>query len=374
MKITDVEIIQALHWPFVRIHTDAGISGIGEASLQQKELAVRAEVMAYRDFLIGQNPFEIERIWNALHRRTVWSGGPVTMTAISGIEQALWDIKGKVAGMPVYELLGGRVRNRVKAYANGWFGDARTPEEHATKAAAVVAQGYKTIKWYPFGYSAQMVTREEEEHAVTCMQAIREAVGPKVNIAVDVRCRLNTWSAIRMAEKLQPYDVFWYEEPLLWDNISALAEVTRAVDVPIATGERLYTRWEFREVLESNAARFIQPDICHAGGIFELRKIAAMAEVYYVMVAPHNSNGPISTVASVHLDACTPNAVMQELVVSRLSLYNELLTDPLIVEDGYIQLPEGPGWGVDIIPDAEERYPAQMLPAVQDHALYYYEE
>lgn len=371
MKITDVEIIQALHWPFVRIHTDGGISGIGEASLQQKELAVRAEVMAYRDFLIGQNPFEIERIWNALHRRTVWSGGPVTMTAISGIEQALWDIKGKAAGMPVYELLGGRVRNRVKAYANGWFGDARTPEEHATKATAVVAQGYETIKWYPFGYSAQMVTREEEEHAVTCMQAIREAVGPKVNIAVDVRCRLNMWSAIRMAEKLQPYDVFWYEEPLLWDNISALAEVTRAVDVPIATGERLYTRWEFREVLEANAARFIQPDICHAGGIFELRKIAAMAEVYYVMVAPHNSNGPISTVASVHLDACTPNAVMQELVVSRLPLYNELLTEPLVVKDGYIQLPDGPGWGVDIIPDAEERYPAQMLPAVQEHARYY---
>lgn len=155
MKIVDVEIVQALQWPFVRIHTDAGISGIGEASLQQKELAVRTEVMAYRDFLIGQNPFQIEHIWNALHRRTVWSGGPVTMTAISGIEQALWDIKGKAAGMPVYELLGGRVRERVKAYANGWFGGAQTPEEHAEKATAVVADGYDTIKWYPFGLSAR---------------------------------------------------------------------------------------------------------------------------------------------------------------------------------------------------------------------------
>ena len=373
MKITDVEIIQALHWPFVRIHTDAGISGIGEASLQQKELAVRTEVEAYRDFLIGQNPFNIELIWNALHRRTVWSGGPVTMTAISGIEQALWDIKGKAAGMPVYELLGGRVREKVKAYANGWFRGAQTPEEHAVMAKAVVAEGYETIKWYPFGHAAQMVTQEEEAHAVTCMQAIREAVGPKVNIAVDVRCRLNMWSAIRMAEKLHSYDVFWYEEPILWDNIAALAEVTRAVDVPVATGERLYTRWEFRDVLEKNAARFIQPDICHAGGIFELRKIAAMAETYHVMVAPHNSNGPISTIASVHLDACTPNAVIQELVVSSLPLYNELLTEPIVVQDGTIHIPEGPGWGVDIVADAEERYPPKMLPAIEDYARYYYE-
>ncbi len=373
MKITEVEIVQALQWPFVRIHTDAGISGIGEASLQQKELAVRTEVEAYREYLIGQNPFNIELIWNTLHRRTVWSGGPVTMTAISGIEQALWDIKGKAAGMPVYELLGGRVREKVKAYANGWFGDARTPEEHAAKARTVVGQGYDTIKWYPFGHAAQMVTREEEEHAINCMQAIREAVGPQVNIAVDVRCRLNTWSAIRMAEKLHPYDVFWYEEPLLWDNAAALAEVTRAVDVPVATGERLYTRWEFREVLEKNAARFIQPDVCHTGGIFELRKIAAMAETYYVMVAPHNSNGPISTIASVHLDICTPNAVMQELVVPRIPLYNELLTEPIIVQDGYIQIPDGPGWGVDIVDDAVERYPAQMLPAIENFARYYYE-
>ena len=251
--------------------------------------------------------------------------------------------------------------------------EARTPEEHATKAVAVVAQGYDTIKWYPFGHAAQMVTQEEEEHAVCCMQAIREAVGPKVNISVDVRCRLNIWSAIRMAEKLHPYDVFWYEEPLLWDNASALAEVTRAVDVPIATGERLYTRWEFRDVLEKNAARFIQPDICHAGGIIELRKIAAMAETYYVMVAPHNSNGPISTIASVHLDACTPNAVMQELVVPRLPLYNELLTKPIVVQDGYINIPDGPGWGVDIVEDAEERYPAKMLPAIENYARYYYE-
>ncbi|NKB70088.1 MAG: galactonate dehydratase [Candidatus Latescibacteria bacterium] len=370
MKITDVEIVQALHWPFVRIHTDEGISGIGEASLQQKELAVRAEVEAYRDFLIGQDATRIEHIWNALHRKTVWSGGPVTMTAISGIEQALWDIKGKAAGLPVYELLGGKVRDSVKAYANGWFGGEGSL---ADKAAAAVAQGYDTIKWYPFGHVAQLVTHEEEENAVANMQAIREAVGPKVNIAVDVRNRLNTWSAVRMAQKLQPYDVYWFEEPLLWDNISTLIEVARAVDVPIALGERLYTRWEFREVLESNAVRFIQPDICHAGGIFELRKIAAMAEVYYVMVAPHNSNGPISTVASVHLDACTPNAPMQEVILRYLPLFNELLTEPLVVEDGHFRLPEGPGWGTDIVEDAEQRHPPEMLPAVQGNPRYYYE-
>lgn len=373
MKITDVEIVQALHWPFVRIHTDEGISGIGEASLQQKEIAVRAEVEAYRDFLIGQDPTRIEHIWNALHRRTVWSGGPVTMTAISGIEQALWDIKGKMAGLPVYELLGGRVREKVKAYANGWFGGAGTADELATKAAAVVAEGFDTIKWYPFGPVAQLITQEEEERAIARMQAIREAVGPDVNIAVDVRNRLNVWSAIRMAQKLQPYDVYWFEEPLLWDNISTLAEVARAVDVPIAVGERLYTRWEFREVLENNVVRFIQPDICHAGGIWELRKIAAMAEVYYVMVAPHNSNGSISTVASVHLDACTPNAPVQEIIHRNIPVYNDLLTEPLVIEDGHIRPPDGPGWGVDIVEDAEERYPSENLPAIEGKAHYYYE-
>ena len=371
MRITDVELIQAVHWPFVRIHTDEGIRGIGEASLQQKEIAVRAEVEAYRDFLIGQDPTQIEHIFNALHRRTVWSGGPVTMTAISGIEQALWDIKGKVAGLPVYELLGGKVREKVKGYANGWFGGARSPAELADNAAAVVAEGFDTIKWYPFGHVAQLITQEEEESAIRHMQLIREAVGPDVNIAVDVRNRLNTWSAIRMAEKLKPYEVYWYEEPLLWDNVSALAEVSRAVDIPIAVGERLYTRWEFREVLEQNVVRFIQPDICHAGGIFELRKIAAMAEVYNVMVAPHNSNGPISTVASIHLDACTPNAPIQELIHRNLPVYNELLTEPLVVEDGYVHLPTGPGWGVDIVEDAEELYPPQNLAAIEGNARYY---
>jgi len=332
---------------------------------------VRTEVEAFGDYLIGKDPSRIETLWNDMHRRAVWSGGPVTITAISGIEQALWDIKGKVANMPVYELLGGRVRDRVKAYANGWFHGASTPEEHAEKAMAVVAEGYDTIKWYPFGHSAQMVTQEEEEHAVSTMAAIREAVGPKVNICVDVRCRLNIWSAIRMAQKLAPYDVYWYEEPLLWDNASTLAEVARAIDIPVATGERLYTRWEFRDVLERNAARFIQPDICHAGGIWELRKIAAMAEVYSVMVAPHNSNGPVSTLISVHLDACTPNAVMQELVVPRLPVYNEILSEPLVVKDGYFELPSGPGWGVEINDEALAKYPARMDPAIEPYARYY---
>ena len=176
-----------------------------------------------------------------------------------------------------------------------------------------------------------------------------------------------------MAERLQPYDVYWYEEPVMWDNASALAEVARAISLPVATGERLYTRWEFRDVLERNAARFIQPDIIHGGGIFEVRKIAAMAETYYVMVAPHNSNGPFSTIASVHLDACTPNAVIRELVVSRLATYNDMLTEPLVVEDGYSGLPDRPGWGFDLREDVEERYPAQMLPAIEEQALYYYE-
>ena len=357
MKITDIEIVQALQWPFVRIHTDAGISGIGEASLQQKERAVRAEVEAYREFLVGQNPFDIELLWNTLHRRTVWSGGPVTMSAISGIEQALWDIKGKAAGMPVYELLGGRVRERVKAYANGWFGGARSPEEHATKAAAVVAEGYDTIKWYPFGHSAQMVTQQEEEHAVTCMQAIREAVGPKVNIAVDVRCRLNIWSAIRMADKLQPYDVFWYEEPLLWDNAAALAEVARAISVPVATGERLHTVFEFRELLESGGASHVKPDVGLAGGLTQAKKICAIAESYHAGVMPHNFLSPVTTAAHVHLCAAVPNFVVLEHLPEDEPPRSDVVKRPLPVEGGYIKVPDTPGIGVEFNEDAPRSQP-----------------
>jgi len=347
------------NWLFCRVHTDAGLTGLGEGSLQYKDAALAAEIENFGRYLEGKDPFQIEQIWTSLHRRVTWTGGAVTISAISAIDLALWDIKGKALGVPVYELIGGKVRDRVPLYANGWFSMQR-PSAHGPKgegrevaswyaeqAQKVVAQGYRCLKVYPFS-GEQVITPERLARGVGIVRAIREAVGPEIEIAVDARRRLNVWSARRVAQKLEPLDIAWLEEPILFDNAAAMAAYARSVRVPLSTGEELYTRWEFRELLEANAVGIIQPDICHAGGMSECKKIAAMAETYYVTVAPHNSNGPISTVASLHLDMNIPNCHMQELFLNSLDLHQQVLTHPLQIEDGYGAPPEGPGWGTDL--------------------------
>jgi galactonate dehydratase len=375
VKITDVEILRmkaytepSNNWLFVRIHTDSSISGLGEGSLQYKDAALAAELANLGTTLRGMDPFQIENIWTTLHRRVTWTGGAVTISAISAIDLALWDIKGKALGVPVYELLGGKVRDRVPLYANGWFAGERPsahgPQEgsggelawYAERARTVVAQGYRCLKLYPFA-GAQVITPERLARGVGLVRAVREAVGPDVEIAVDVRGRLNIWSARRVAQELEPLRIAWLEEPILYDNAAAMAEFARSVRVPVATGEQLYTRWEFRALLEQNAVGIIQPDICHAGGMSELRKIATMAETYYVTVAPHNSNGPISTVASLHLDMSIPNCHLQELFLNSVPLYQEVLTAPLALADGYGAPPAGPGWGTDLDDAALARHP-----------------
>jgi galactonate dehydratase len=363
MKITDLKILHMstptqarTNWLFVRIETDAGIYGLGEASLQYKDEALIAELETFKRYLVGQDPFRIEHIWTSLHRRVTWSGGPVTMSAISAIDLALWDIKGRALGVPVYELLGGKVRDRMRVYANGWPDGAQGPEGYAQRAAEVAALGYTCLKFYPFS-GAQVITPERIEQGVETVRAVRAAVGPHCEIGIDVRARLNIWSARRVAFKLEPYDVAWIEEPILYDNVEAMAALARQMRIPVATGEQLYTRWEFRALLEQNAVSIVQPDICHAGGISELKKIAAMAECYTVTVAPHNSNGPLSTIASLHLDMCIPNAFMQEVFLNFLPRYNEVLTQPIEIVDGHCTPPDGPGWGVDLREDVLAKYP-----------------
>ena len=362
LRITDLKIVLSApprdggwNWIFLKIETDAGIHGWGEASLQEKDAGVIAEIETFKKFLIGKDPFQIEHIWASLHRRVTWTGGAVTMSAMSAIDLALWDIKGKALGVPVYELFGGKVRDKVKLYANGWF-NGSTPEELARDAKATAAKGYKAMKLYPFG-GPQVATPERIQLGVDRVAAVREAVGPNVEVGVDIRNALNIWGARRVAQKLEPFDLMFMEEPILYDNSATLVELARETSVPIAVGERLYTRWEFREVLEKNAVDIIQPDICHAGGISELKKIAAMAETYYVTLAPHNSNGPISTVASLHLDMMINNCFMQELILRFLDRYNEVLTEPLVVEDGYCTPPAGPGWGTELREDVLAKYP-----------------
>lgn len=375
MKITDIEVLRmrahaepSNNWLFVRVHTDEGITGIGEGSLQYKDAALAAEIEAFALYLRGQDPFQIEHIWTSLFRRTTWSGGAVTISAISAIDLALWDIKGKALGVPVYELAGGKVRDRVPMYANGWFvgkrpsahgpqgGAAGEREWYASSAKAAVDRGFRCLKIYPFN-GEQVISPERINRGIGLVEAVREAVGPDIEIAIDVRARLNPWSISRALPRLEPLDICWLEEPILYDNAGAMAAFARSTRIPVATGEQLYNRWEFRPLLEENAVKIIQPDICHAGGFSELKKIAAMAETYYVTVAPHNSNGPISTVASLHLDMSINNCHRQELFLNSLPFYQEVLTNPLVIEDGYGAPPAGPGWGADLRDDVLEKYP-----------------
>ena len=381
MKITDIKVFRTstpvhktagTNWLFVRIDTDAGISGWGEGSLQYKDAALEAEILDFGKFLEGKDPFRIDWIWTSLYRRVTWSGGAVTMSAIAAIDLALWDIKAKAHEMPVWELAGGKHRDEVKVYANGWFegltepipgvpaetvSRQASPELHAKAALELKNDGWKALKFYPFG-GPQVTTPEQIDHGIELVQAVRAAVGNDMDIGIDIRARLDVWSAGRVAKRLEPFDIAWMEEPILYDNVEAMAEFARSVNVPIATGEQLYNRWEFRPLLATNSIRLIQPDICHCGGFSEIRKIAHMAETHYIAVAPHNSNGPISTLASLHLDMSIPNAFLQEIFVSFIDRYREVLTNPINIEDGLATVPDGPGWGADIDTEVLAKYPA----------------
>ena len=380
MKIKDVKVFRmatpvhktaGTNWLFVRIDTDSGISGWGEGSLQYKDAALEAEILDFGKFLEGKDPLRIDWIWSSLYRRVTWAGGPVSMSAISAIDLALWDLKAKSLEIPVWELAGGMHRDRVRIYANGWFEDltepvsgvpaetiARqaSPQLHAEAALRLRDAGWTALKFYPFG-GPQTITPQRIQLGVELVRAVRDAVGPDMEIGIDVRARLDPWSAGRVAQQLEQFNIAWMEEPILYDNIEAMAEFARSVNVPVATGEQLYNRWEFRPLLATNTVRMIQPDICHCGGFSEIRKIANMAETYYVPVAPHNSNGPISTLASLHLDMRIPNAFMQEIFVSFIDRYQELLTSPIDISDGYATVPSGPGWGADIDLDVMAKYP-----------------
>ncbi|MQY80761.1 MAG: galactonate dehydratase, partial [Dehalococcoidia bacterium] len=374
MKITDLRVFQTqgghANWTFVKLYTDSGLTGVGEASLERNDEVVVKALETFRDFLVGQDPFQIEYIWNALYKQTFKYGQLIILTALSGIEQALWDIKGKALGVPVYELLGGKLRDKARAYANAWafqkivtqMTAEDTPDSIAENALKMVEKGFTALKWDPFREGGQVIQRSEEEFALACVKAVREAVGPSVDILIECHGRFNMHSAIRIAHKLEPYDPFFYEEPIPPDNLDALAALQRSINLPIATGERLYTRWEFRPLFEKNAAQIIQPDICNVGGIWELRKIAAMAEAYYVSVQPHNSNGPVQTIASLHLDASIPNFVFQEFFYPYLDMYNEVLTEPIIYKDGYLEIPTSPGLGTDIREDVIRKRPPSKQP------------
>ena len=335
----------------VEVRTDAGIFGVGEASLEGKTEAVVGAINDVSEYLVGQDPTRIEHHWQTIYRHSFWRGGMVVGSAISGIEQALWDILGKALGVPVYELLGGRVRDRVRLYANGPRGD--TAEEVAESCVKIVEAGWGALKLVPFEAVPGVAGQRELREARRRMQLIRDAVGWDVDILIDCHGRLSPTAAVQMAEALEEFDIFFFEEPVLPEDPRALAEVAATISIPVATGERLFTKWGFRDVLALGAADVLQPDIAHCGGIWEARKIAAAAEDSFVGLAPHNPYSWLLTMASVQLDFATPNFLIQEFLIDHPPEVERLFVQPFSwLPGGWVEPPTTPGLGVELDWDA----------------------
>lgn len=346
MKITKLEtIFVEPRWMFLKVHTDEGIVGLGEPIVEGRARTVATAVQELGEYLIGKDPRRIEHHWQVMYRGTFYRGGPVLVSAISGIEQALWDITGKWLGVPVYQLLGGQVRDRIRVYAQC---HADSPENAAIAAREKVEQGFTALKTAIDAPARIVDTKAYVKKQVRYIQAMREAVPDEVDIAVDFHGRGSPTMAIRLAHELEDMGLLFIEEPVLPENVDALVTVARSTSIPIATGERLFTRWGFREVLEKQAAAIVQPDLCHAGGINEVRKIGAMAEVYYAAIAPHNPLGPISLASAIQVDAVMPNFLCQEQV----SLGEGYIKQPFVVKDGFVDLPTAPGLGIELDEEA----------------------
>jgi galactonate dehydratase len=362
MKITGIEtyICHAYrtNWVFVKVLTDVdGLHGVGEATLEYKEHTVAQACKELERALIGKDPHRIEEIWHSVYRDAYWRGGAVLMSAISAIEMALWDIKGKDLGVPVYQLLGGKVRESIACYANGWFAPAKTPAEFAEKAKQAVAQGFEALKWDPFGSSYLQIERKQLNEAIACVAAVYDAVKDTADIIIEGHGRFDIPTAVRVGQALGEFDILWFEEPIPPQNLEGLAEVKRRVNVPISAGERLYNRWEFRSLFELKAADFIQPDVSHAGGIMELKKIAAMAEAYHIPICPHNPSGPIANAATLQLAACIPNFYLLETMSSDVPWRKSISTEEVKFENGEMFIADKPGLGIDINVEEIKKHP-----------------
>ena len=364
MKITDVELIEAHTWRWVRIHTDEGLSGVGElhggSGGSGTPYAVAGAVRHMAEYLTGKDPLHIEKHWQHMFRRQLFRGGSDPMAAIGAIDCALWDIKGKEANLPVYALLGGPTRERIRLYVH-LAGDS--PEELADDARRRLAEGYTAVRFYPLGQfngglfgdaSYTAIARIVEDR----VSAVREAVGPDIDVMTDVVNRLTPPEALLVARVCAPYNLYFFEDPIEPDSMEAQAAFTSRSPVPVATGERLQTIYQFNDLLSRNAAAFIRPDISLAGGISGIKKIAAIAEAHYVGVIPRNPMGAIATAACVHLDAALHNVPVQEYpgdewVQPKL----DLVPEPLEFDDGYLVVRDTPGLGVELNDEAVRHYP-----------------
>jgi galactonate dehydratase len=342
IRITRLEtLLVKPRWLFLKVHTDAGIVGLGEPVVEGRAATVQAAVRETEPYLIGKDPRHVTHHWQAIYRHAFYRGGPVLTSALSGIDIALWDIKGKLLGVPIYELLGGPTRGKVRVYSHAW---------HVDQLKEGLKAGFTAFKTFPvMRHSPRYVeTQEQIENAVAKFAEMRQIAGKGIDLAIDFHGKISPALAKVLIHELEPFLPMFIEEPVNCQNHDVMAEIARSTHLPIATGERVFTKWGFREILEKKAAAILQPDLCHAGGISEVRAIAAMAEAYYAAIAPHNPLGPISLAAGIQLAATIPNFLCQEQV----SLGDGYLRRPFVVKDSYIDVPTGPGLGIELDDEA----------------------
>jgi galactonate dehydratase len=342
---------------FVKLRTDAGYEGLGEATVEWNERAVVAAIEELGEFLIGKDPFQTDYLVQTMHRNSYWRTGVVFRSALSGVEAALLDIKGKALGVPVYELLGGKHRDTVPCYGNGWFSGAKSAEDYAAKAAEAVKMGFRALKWDPFGAAYLEMDRSARNRTIEIVEAVRAAVGPDIDLMVEVHGRLNVPTAIAMARALAKFEPRWLEEPTPPESIDALADVRANSPIPIATGERYFEPERFMELIVKRAVDILQPDVGHVGGMLEAQKIAAMAHARFLPVAPHNPTGPVMNAMTLQLAASIPNFCILETIAVDVPWRREIVRESLVFSNSEIRIPDRPGLGLELDEEACARHP-----------------
>jgi galactonate dehydratase len=374
VKITNLKAVicnaEMRNWVFVKVETDvAGLYGWGECSLEWKTRSVAGALEDFAPMVVGEDPTRIEHLYQKMYRQSFWRTGIIGLSAISGIEQACWDILGKSLGQPVYKLLGGAVRDKVRMYTHLGGGDMRAvyesqnsadPKVFVDRAQEVIARGYNAVKVLITPPTESLNSIAAYKYAERMMEALRLAVGDSVDIMVDCHGRHSLANAVEFCRVLAPYRPFFVEEPVPPENVDVMVEVRKATTVPIATGERLVTRYQFRDVIEKQACHVIQPDLCHCGGLWEAKKIAAMAETYTMGVAPHNPLGPVANAVALHFDLSTPNFLIQEDMLSDVPWRWEVVQHSLTSENGYWLPNNSPGLGIEVNEQAAARHPFQQ--------------
>lgn len=345
------------NWVLVKLETEDGLHGWGEATLEYKEHAVEQAMLVLERSLRGRDLAAIQVWWQDAYRDAYWRGGAVLTSALSAIEMALWDLKGKALGVPVFELLGGQARQDIPCYANGWFAGARTPEEFADKAVEAAEWGYRAIKWDPYGSAFRSLTSAELSASMKVVEAVAGAVEGRAEIIIEAHGRFELPTAQRIARALEGLDVLWLEEPLIPGNLANYARLKERTSTPLSLGERLYTRWDFREVFEAGCADYVQPDVSHAGGIWETRMIGALAELWQTGFAPHNPSGPVANAATLQLAACTPNFSYLETMATDVPWRSEVAEEQSVISHGLAHVSTAPGLGVEIDEVALARHP-----------------